>query len=161
MSSVEQIDIEKGGETVISIGTSRDIEGIRVTVKVVPLIEEFFRHWAIDQKIDMSVSLGRLWIPKSGALTAWMLPDGTISYENPYDLNSLGSSLLSEPINLSFLRLVGASGPEGVTFVSEEVASREQHDRLNDRITRMAARFFTDYLKPVKAQITVSSYTKI
>src|SRR3990167_9051965 len=101
MSSVEQINI----------GTSRDIEGIRVTVKVVPLIEEFFRHWAIDQKIDMSVSLGRLWIPKSGALTAWMLPDGTISYENPYDLNSLWGSLLSWPINPSLLMLFGATGP--------------------------------------------------
>lgn len=131
--------------------------GIKVKVRVKPEIEEFFRQWGGG--VEIPPTHGRLWRALDDKpITLW-------SFEEPlkdgrYDLVSAGASLLNSyegTPNLSFLRIVGASGPEGREFIVESVASTEEIERISNKIGRAGDQFYLDYIRPVNINIYVGT----
>lgn len=63
----------------------------------------------------------------------------------------------NESLNLSFLRLVGISDQNGVSFNVSGVYQRESIIRLGERIEQASNRFYREFLKPYRLMVTVST----
>jgi len=62
-----------------------------------------------------------------------------------------------ETLNLSFLRLVGISEPEGVSFLIKSVHSRSGLKKLVDLIQTAQNMFYQDYIKTVEYTVTTAT----
>jgi hypothetical protein len=92
--------------------------------------------------------------PRDGALRyrGEAFAPGDEPYDGPARIPDLGPK---ETLNLSFLRLVGISRSEGVTFGVRGVFTPEQVDRLALQIEAATKKFYQTFLKPYKLVITV------
>ena len=74
----------------------------------------------------------------------------------PYNIHATGRELLLDDnvINLSFLRLVGAT--DGVEFIIETLTSYEQLKKLAEQCRKAAEAFYTEYIQSVGVRISVS-----
>ena len=155
-----------GGEPVIHIYLKRHLDGLRVTVKTTPDVEEFFRELCggVPEAVR---NYGRNWTPLGPEpLTCWS-PNARPIYvpENePFVLDKVGASLTGkditgpygERINLSFLRLVGVSSPEGVTFTVQTVLSKEELvGKLSKTLQTACKNFYEGFIAPAEVSITV------
>lgn len=165
----EQIaEVTKRGEMCVRVRLRRFGAGIRVSVQVHPTVEEFFRSWSGNEAAPVAVS-GRNWLAlhkDSPALTVYALPalkpltldDGTIMR-----LDLPGQQLFQDDgsgrmqLNMSFLRLVGASQDLGQEFIIRSVMTLPEIKRLKESISAAAARFYTLYLKPIDLVVTIST----
>ncbi len=166
----EQVaEITKRGEMCVRVRLRRYGAGIRVSVQVHPVVEEFFRSWSGAEMAPVVVS-GRNWMPVQKdspplnvyampALKPIMLEDGMIMR-----LDQPGQPLLAfdndrgqQILNMSFLRLVGASQDLGQEFIIRSVMTLPEIKRLKESISHAAARFYTLYLKPVDLVVTIST----
>lgn len=101
------------------------------------------------------------WPPKAEVPRVWdMMNIQSDEESSGFDIYSPGTSIIASPrgaTNISFIRLVGASRPEGVTFLCEDVSSTPGLERLSERIRRAGGRFCDNYLKPVKFHIWIDT----
>jgi hypothetical protein len=77
-----------------------------------------------------------------------------------FDIYSIGrsiSALGERGQNISFLRLVGVSSPNGVSFLYENVVSRSGLDQMAERIRVATGTFYDQYVKPTGAHIMVTT----
>lgn len=177
----DDLNIVKGGESVIRLSLVRSARGLLVNVKAHPAVEEFFRSNAIHSGAtaptthDVAV-LGRFWQrarPRDGSdatpLQAYdrvvaipvVLGGDSVDVAN---VDRLGQPLLepynhpsgrpSKNVNLSFLRLVGISEPEGVTFYIRGVYSIDLVRETKDKLAEGVKRFYASYLKPVEMHVS-------
>lgn len=170
--------VVKRGETCVTIGFHRypqgspsnregiqNSVGLTVTVKVLPLIEAYFKDLAQEESATVG-SLGRHWIQKEGqTLRVWMPrvnfePEGG-SVNKVYALDGVGHPLLGpierdEPIvNLSFLRLEGASEGSGVSFGLKGVYTVDAIRKMRDLVSTATRRFYIDYIRPVDVSVAI------
>lgn len=175
----EDLNIVKGGESVVRISLIRSARGLRVEVKAHPVVEEFFKMNAIHQgqtepTTHQVAVLGRFW---QGAAGKGDTTAGLLAYDRVQQLpivlggdstdvaniDRLGQPLL-EPhahasgrrahnVNLSFLRLVGLSEPEGIVFYVRGVHSIDLVRETKDKIAEGVKRFYATYLKPVEMSV--------
>lgn len=149
------------GGIVIHTYLKRVKEGIKVTVQVAPEVEEFFRHWGTGREIPSTV-VGKAW--RAFPVKEDVIEPVRVWEFNPIkdqeasliDIYGIGKGLTQtpeKPQNISFIRLVGASKPGGVTFVYEDVVSRSGLDVIAQRIQAAGDRFYDQFIRPVNLHV--------
>lgn len=156
-------------EDVILTWMKRAKRGLHLRVKVSADVEEFFKNYA--KVAESSRDYGTSWLPpdeKGKAPQVWHFRAPIVG-DGSYTLNNVGENLnlnngnlkatasgRGGMMNISFLRLVGASEGEGVSFVIDTIISKPEMDDLAQQITKACAQFYNDYIKPVSHEIKIS-----
>lgn len=142
----------------------RGRDGIHLNIRVSPDVEGFFRKWS-GEIHDPVYTFGRMWSGEN--LRVWgFRPPNENGMENinpnPYTLGFVGGGLTTEEgtINLSFLRLVGASEGEGISLNLDTVMSFSALDRITQRMTHAIRSFYIDYLQPAEFESILESKTR-
>jgi hypothetical protein len=169
-----QADVTKGGETFIRVLIKRSPKlGTHLNVWTLPHIEEFFRRLSDGNPTDPMVG-GRYWYPigEGKALQVYGL-DSNIYY--PLDRKGVVASLSSVGVpiitangpredggsgtilNMGFLRLVGTSEPNGVTFGVKGVYSTEMLNQMRDYVAEASKKLYIQYMKPVNIHVMIST----
>ena len=164
-TGIIESNIVKSGKRVLSIVADRNAPlGLAIRVKAAPKIEEYIASLG-DGTTTLVESLGRGWRLPNGIETPLMvyntvdiprlsLQTGELIRLDQAGLPLIGSRDGQSMINLSFLRLVGISEGEGVTFCIRGVHSVEALSNMIDKLTHASKRFYFDFIKPV--HLTVS-----
>ena len=161
MLNTEVASLEKHGDTVIRTELFRNLQGLTVNVRAHTSVEEFMRSLGSGEVIDPKVSGHRYWEPiKDTSLLCYDLNASlgplTTASGQLYTIQRIGYPLLEEDrINISFLRLRGISGVEGVTFKIRGVYPKEQLERIRDCIGMAQDRFFYSFMKPAKMSVEI------
>lgn len=159
MSTTTTDTFAKSGEQKLQIDIRRGTKGIRLTVRAAKDIEEHFREQLNDS--DRVNDFGRIWVGQG--LSIWNLaaPVGTQFIGGQgYTIERPGMSLLTgdEIVNISFLRLVGISEPQGVTFEIRGAFSVSYVQNLVRKLTTAAKAYYAEFLKPIN--VTISMVTQ-
>ena len=148
---------------VINVFLRSHADGVKVSVKVAPHVEAFFQKWGGGGQERPTA--GRLWkpIPARSADDPPSLPIMVWSFiglnrdNERYTLGLSGGPLIvDDVINLSCLRLVGASGDAGVDFICDMVISKTELKRIADRFLAASEQFYGEYLQSVGMRISLS-----
>lgn len=145
-----------------------DKAGTQVNMKVSPGIEEFFQSLVPggEQKNahEMWERLGggteRLKMYDIGSQILSMEERNRERYGPPvYSLtNSVDLADGYGTVNLSILRLVGASGPDGLKFlIKRQVFSPQYLSELEGTFGRAIKQFFNDHFKPHGMKVVLST----
>jgi hypothetical protein len=164
----------KGGDKPITAELYRAGIGLRINVRCHPVIEEFFqRSQGLDSpQMEDVGAYGRHWERPKGSdattdLQVYSIPKELTGVFNvgpgaQYRLDRPGSPLFVDDgltrgtrlLNLSFLRLVGTSEGNGITFYIAGVYSEDTLDELDRLITLATREIYKQFMKPVKITIT-------
>lgn len=144
----------------VSLVLRRDSQGLRLRFRVAPEIEQFFRD--LSGGTSGGVSHGRSWVSPSGQkMMFWGLDkelgegeDGQRHYN--YTVVPLGTELLGDSPNISFLRMVGASEQWQEFRINRPVSSPEL-ERTAKRLQTAIERFYGDYLQQTGIAITITT----
>jgi hypothetical protein len=140
----------------IDLHLMRHKDGIKIGVHTAPEVEAFFEDASGGGK--EGPTHGRLWKSIDGKpLELWTFdikqPDEFIETSN-LSLHHTGGPLTSNGIvNISFLRLVGAS--KGTEFLCDMVLGRSELEVIGKRLERAVERFCTEYIQKVHFNIYV------
>lgn len=152
-----------GRSEAIDIKLGRHRLGVRVYVRVLGEVEEFFRHWGAD--ISEPPAYGRLWRPLPNTpdgpdreLRVWNFEGGRSGVDGEsrrYSLVHTGAGFYTDGgnVNLSLIRLVGAS--EGRSFIVEAVHSTEELDKIAQRLAVAGEQFYSGYIQPKNVRVFV------
>ena len=159
-----EANLVKSGETQIYVGFHRNRKGLSFTVKTTSQVEEFMKSMGTGEIADIRVS-GRHWVParSEDILRIYSLTpraDGPATYrlDRPGQPIFEPSGELGRPlVNLSFLRLVGTSEGNGVTFYVKGVYTMEAIKAMRDAIIDASRSFYISYLKPIEYSVQVIS----
>lgn len=167
MSDNTQVNesVVKGGETMITLGIRRSSRGLLISTRIHPLFEEFFREQANEKLLVDEINRQWFHLKDQPPLEIWhIIQDPGVVRGNAanYRINQPGSPLVTtdpngKVINLSFLRLVGASEPNGVTFEVKGAFTLTYIRQLASDIGGAVKQFYTDNLKPIDVTITVNT----
>ena len=155
--------IEAGttGSDAIDIIIGRHRNGIKLLVKVWPEVEAFFQKWSAG--LVERPTAGRLWTPlhPDQPISLWALNIANLAPNaaRPYSLLHTGSGLSVDHYpNISFLRLQGASQPEGRGIIVEAVMGRSEIPPLAQRISDACNMFYAEYLQDITMRAVVTVY---
>lgn len=125
--------------------------GVKLHVRVWPAVEEFFERWsggATEQP-----GHGRTWRIIKDPIYLWAMGTSQMAPSNvrPYSLYHAGAGFFTESNhpNISWVRLVGASRPEGREIIFEVVIGKGELVTVAQRMTEACNMFYTEYLQPV------------
>jgi hypothetical protein len=167
--------IVKRGEIVIQALLSRTWDGLSVSVKVHPRVEDFFRKLAPAGSTGENVlHYGRYWTPvkKDATLSVYTLghaiPPIQFSNGATMRLDQPGTQLqMVQPspvtgraetiLNLSFIRLIGASEGAGVTFHVNGVYTTDAVKEIRDAIGKAGQAFYREYMTPIDLDVQIST----
>jgi hypothetical protein len=173
---MDEAHLIKKGETCVRVSFKRSRGGILVTTKVHPYLEELLKAWGGDESTDVR-EYGRNWRGLGESpLKVWNLntDPGKMTFQHGgFSISAPGGELYpgwqnqgegapvrigqtSALLNLSMIRLVGASEPEGVTFAYRGSFSRPFLRDLSDKLVSASKRFYEDYLMPVDITMELS-----
>jgi hypothetical protein len=159
VSTTTTDDFAKSGEQKLQITIRRGSKGIRVTIRAAKEIEEHFREQVNDaERVN---DFARAWV--GSGLSVWSLsaPVGSQAIGGQlYTIERPGQSLLAgdDVVNISFLRLVGISEPQGVTFEVRGAFSVTFVQNLVRKLTTAAKAYYTEFLRPIN--VTISMVTQ-
>lgn len=164
---MDTVELNKRGESVMIASLLRVKEGLKITIKVHPDVEALCRAFGAGEEQPI-IAHGRSWlVPEKGKpLSVWHMGSGggPIPCEGGYyRLDRCGQSLLDRQadgtfiINLSCLRLVGASEDAGVSFIVKGVNSPEGIRELGRALHLGVKRFYENHLLPIELIVTVST----
>lgn len=157
---------------VIRMAFKRVPKGLFVNVRTSPEIEEYMKGLGDGLEILDVGEYGRQWSPflSDTELKVYGLPteDGLMGWirngNSSYRIDRVGQRLFEGGdmdsrlgVNLSFLRLVGTSAPEGVTFTVHGVFSSGVVKEFEKTFADAADGFYQNFLKPVNVQIVLST----
>lgn len=147
----------------IEVGLRRHQHGLLINVKVWPEIEAFFERWSGG--MQERPTHGRNWkATGEEPLVLWMaggLPQFAPNPARQYSLAHSGVGLADTGHgypNISFLRLVGASRPEGRSFLMDMVISRGEMTATLQRLIDASNQFYSEFLQPVNLRGVVGIY---
>jgi hypothetical protein len=162
-------------EDQIKVKLYRSFDGLIVKVWADPKVEEFIRSLSVDTPVDLKV-LGRYWsaLPEAPPLMVYRVADLTLmsgvlgSGDCTYRLDQPGQALsvidhgtLSgiprTVINMGFLRLVGISQGNGITFKVSGVYPSDHLRSMRDAIGAASRSFYITYMKPMKLRVVLST----
>jgi hypothetical protein len=162
-------EVIKSDENLIRFELLRTPKGLRLTTKVVPRIEEFFK--VFTENVTKPLGLyTRKWATPGTDVPASVYTSPnfnqlmhTGSGSQPYTLDALGKPLVitdlpgGKAINLSFLRFVGISDPNGVSVTLDQMISTPELLNMKSSLREAAKQFYIDFMRPVGVTITVMS----
>lgn len=161
-----EISISRGPIT----GALRNTVGLLVHVHADSAIEEFFRTQSGGQTNVVEL-FGQTWVSveKGQQVEAYRcpkLPSNQFSLGR-YTIEQVSRPLLTSNrddglsqfnmVNLSFLKLVGISKPEGVRFGVIGAYSIDYIANLNRQLTAEVKQFLLDYITPVNVNLKIVS----
>ena len=143
----------------IDITLRRHRDGIRLSVKTTPDVEEFFQKWSGG--LTERPAHGRLWrAPDGRQLDLWAMGAVNIgpNTSRPWSLLHSGLGFYTEHgyPNISFLRLVGVSA--GRDLVVETLIGRGEIAMLGQRLSDACNMFYTEYIQSVNIRSVVNVY---
>jgi len=162
------VDLQTGLENVIAVALKRNSAGLSINVKTHPRVERFFAG-LVDGAEPTDVALyNRFWVPENQNLRIYTLPNDKaitgeiVTARGSYRLDQPGAPLsikggLGPTVNLSFLRLVGTSEENGVTFYIRGVYRDEGVEEARRGIEAASQAFYTSFLKPISVTVIVST----
>ena len=143
-------------ENRIRLKLKRTSRGLLINVKTPIAVEECIKGFGTGTT-DVRLH-GRYWVSPygKGPLTAYNI-HGVDYKKVPPNLTELGKPMINDVgnPNLSFLRLVGTSAPDGVSFVCLGVFSSERIHVIGDLLKMELQRFYNTYMKPTEVNIDV------
>ena len=157
----------KQGDLAIVTTLRRTTKGLEVTVRTHEAVEEFMRVNAGEETTVVD-QIGRQWRRSGNAsepLLVYDMPQDMAgcrlaSQKVYYRLDQPGRDLVSvdqyagmKTINMSFLRLVGTSQPEGVTFAATGVHSDEDVQWIAAAIRDASRAIYAQYMKSMEISI--------
>ena len=154
---------QENGGRIMALHLARCKAGIRIDVKAAPLVEDFFRQWALGMAPESLGNYGRQWSPTDPTkrLNVYPLHSERIEQER-YSLWHPGRGLSFDGrTNISFLRLEGISNPDGVSFTVEEVMSKSELDNLADRIKLGCGWFYAEYIKDTRYDVVLDARPRL
>lgn len=161
--------VVKGGETYMDAFLKRSRLGVSIKVTLHPIIEDFMRTLG-NGSVQNVLEYGRYWTPvgRDKLLVYALIHDPGVMVSNSrtsYYINRPGSALQGtndilggggdESVNLSFIRLVGASDEKGVTFAIKGVFSEAAIQGMARSIGNGLRAFCADYIKPVSCNVKI------
>jgi hypothetical protein len=150
----------------IQLALKRTREGVSLEVKTVPAIEEFFRSMGNGNQQSVNY-WGKSWQSFDGSeLCVWDSQYLVTPSNNRLDILSAGQPLvrsyinddnkISEVVNMSFLRLVGIGGTNGVKFlIKGMVASTTELEDIRNKLVNAGKQFCVEYLAPCELRGSV------
>lgn len=171
---MEAAIVQKSGEMCIKSSLKRSSQGLIVSVMAHPRVEEFMQRLAMEEVVDV-VPSGRHWTALDGrVLRAYGPPTVPLDPLRTEDGLSIGIDRLGQPLiefyedrntgrgeeklNLSFLRLVGISEGDGVSFLLKSVYSLQGMKKLRDQLQSAQTILYNGYLRPI--EFTIATYTQ-
>lgn len=154
---MEVAKVTQDGECWAQLSIVRTSKAMDVWVQVDPKVEDFFKSLTGETPHKLE-EFGRGGRWSGNDLKVYRIEEDMNGIE--YSVNAIGQSLHTgrgNPINLSFLRLVGASKPEGVTFSVTGPVNREAVRELSQRILTGCRSLFKEYIVPVKINLRITS----
>lgn len=175
-STIISVDIRRtglrpidSGRIVNDIGLRNGSFGLTVTVRAAAGVEEYIKSMGSGETQDVK-TIGRYWVPmkKDEVLQAYHLggPMGMVQGKNGYfrldkvanvlqekQIVSQMTGAVKEVMNLSFLRLVGISEQEGVTFGVKGVYSEEAIYSIQKHTKDALHDFYQTYMKPMSLSV--------
>jgi len=169
-----ETEVRKNGETFLQTVVERCKRGMKVTVTSHPKLEEFFQVMSAPHETVQVGQYGREWSLHNhhDGHCYELIADALIGIKHSpaghYRLDKLGKPLLlneTDPntgssisvINLSFLRFVGLSSGQGVTFEMANVCTKDSIKTLARDIGEVSRAFYEQYIRNVKMVVTVST----
>ena len=170
-------DLKLGDWPIITDITRAGV-GLRYTVKCHPDVEDFFRfnQGLADPSIEPVENYGREWFRPRGSedespLRVYGLSD-TLAGEHGvgslrYRLDRPGEAILisrrdslipsgtAKTLNMSFLRLVGTSQPDGVSFVIHGVFGDDLVTEIENNITLACRELYRQYMMPLEVSVVL------
>lgn len=187
VEEVINVDVRKSGEDWIRTSIGRSHGGVSIRVWMRSEVEDFIRSLGTGAQSDVNVygrHWKPLGVKDEGKqILIYDMsthPVGPFSYDGKFnfhidqpghpivketlipgeydrDLGDRRPPKTSESLNISFLRLVGASEAGGVGFSVGGVYERSGIDKLAERIGQATTRFYAEFLKPYRCIVTVST----
>ena len=155
---MSEIDLIKGGETIIRAGFQRTLSGIKITVKAIPTVEEFFKYCGTGDILPVATVGHRYWIPQNNqVLNVYDIPPSMVSAFPEGLLQHCGYPITGDGgcFNLSILRLVGISEGNGVTFTIKGVMSDKQITNVGNLFSSASKQFYRTFLRPTGVFVNV------
>lgn len=170
--SEETATVMKRGEICIQATLHRNLQGLSISVKAHPRVEEFIKSLGGNGAIEDVRRHGRFWTPldREKGLTVHsitqslgVIPMGGGNY---FRIDRIGQPILDPDtavggnmggINFSFIRLVGISEGAGITFKINGVYTLDAIRRMRDMIGEAAQTFYVSYLKPIDLDVQIST----
>lgn len=179
--------VMKRGETAAILQVRRSLVGVTLTLKVHPSIEEFFRFHAEGKSADVKgfgriwSEIRRDSPPLQAYIVKRELDPITLDTGEVCDFNRVAHPLLDDGrdasredgplggggaapksgrtrrINLSILKLVGASEGHGVSFGIRGVYTTDQLREIANKVGTGIRTFYSTYLLPVEMSAIVST----
>jgi hypothetical protein len=148
----------------IQISARRVGAGIMMSVSVIPEIEEFFRQLSGETQVP-AIETGRSWSTIGDAEgdnppKVWALPRKHIINQVAigYSLYGAGGDLglgKKDVSNISILRLVGASQPNGVQFMLDTILSEQGIKKLAYGLYQASEQFYNDLIRSIDFSVDV------
>lgn len=158
----ESSEVKKSGVVWAEVNFARAKNGLEIHVKTDERIEEFFKSLAYNGEHDDIAMYGREWLPAKlgGDLRVYRyekeLSGNRISYTVTRPAEGIENNR-EGVLNLSFLRLVGISSPEGVRFVIAGPYSKDYVSRISKQISTEVRNIIREYIVPVAINFRISS----
>lgn len=169
--NIIQIEKNARGEQCIRTRIRRNHEGLSINIWAHPKVEAFMKAIGTGDIMEVR-AMARYWVGQTGEdakpLACYhMANDGGLTnivgrkLGSAYRLDKPGDRLLFHDeydcINMSFLRLVGISEAEGVTFSVKGVYTTEMVQAIAKKIEDASRALYQEFLKPVDMYVLVST----
>lgn len=155
-------DLNKGGETWLTLTMERSARGLEVRVKTLPKFEDFIDSICSGQ--DPLHAYGGSWKASNGVDIMYLKTLSETLDESNYTLNAPCLPLVTIPQgkrnevpNLSFLRFKGIGSPEGVKFVIAGPVSKQYVRNASRKILEASKQLIVDYIAPMTVALRISS----
>lgn len=164
-----EMDLSKGGLHYCRIGIDNGRDGLEITVKAIPALEEFIRSLG-DGSVNQIELYGKAWFsPKTGPASRRVDGPQLKAYKmskilaGNYDLAGISKPLILEVgvPNISFLRLVGISEGLGVRFGEKKPYSKSEIISLKTKMAGAIMELIREYLVPVHIDLTISAQRNV
>lgn len=169
--------VVKRGETVIITTLSRSARGLTVRCKAHPNVELFMKGLSEPDTPPVEVGVAdRYWLPPPGSKTPLLAYRLSQNLESPrgvsgaplFVFDKLARPLIDQegdemphrdqPVNLSYLRLVGISEGMGVTFDIRGIYDLTLLESMLEKIKHAQQQFYVQYIRPVNLSVIVSTH---
>lgn len=156
---VVETNIVKSGQNLIYIVMSRTSDGLTITVRTHPLIEEFMSHIGNGTKRPVD-AYEKQWgqVPGGDPIEIYHM-NGPLMGDGNFRLDLPGGKLQDENglYNLSFLRIVGVSTAAGASFKMKGVYSLSRLRDIQENIGKLTKTLFREYIMTTDLAVIVST----
>ena len=150
--------VMKGGIFYLDISIRRGPKGLELGVKADPKLETFIKSLGSGIKEQVE-AYGRSWYSLTPGKSLEVYPLENSLHADAYTLDAVTELFKSRDgrTNLSFLRIVGISEPEGIRFGMSGPFSKTYVREVLSDIGRETRNLIKDYVVPIHVNLRITS----